>query len=516
MSMKVESLKKYWFLSTFACIFLVLASVWLGGLNQDEGWYLYAANLVAEGKMLYRDFFYTQGPLLPIIYSPFKFIWEIFGLVGARVFTSLWGVAGIVVAMFIASSLVSEDKSRSAKLMVFVLLACNLYHIYYVTIPKTYALASFFVALGYWFYSWAFTITNIKIRYLIFALSAALLAFASGARISLGLLLPVCGLILLLGFKRLRWSFLFFGIGGIVGLLAVYGVFLCDIDALQGLIAAQKYHTSRGGFSPVLIVGSLSRLVRWYLPIFIIAGLAIVGGGFKNCFKMASFAVRSSVLAMLGGAFSVILLQLFSPCPYDDYQVPLMGLLCVASVIGFKYSDISLSPVKVIWLVIGLSFAGSFGSPLLEDWSSDGQDRFWTLKKEKSEIASLREVAREIEKLDPGGKTLFTQDLYLAIETGRKVPEGLEMGPFSILSNSRWRDMLLTTDCPVAALSGYSFAIDPPVCNERNIEDQIEFWNILKSRYNVVDQVNRFGQNSTTLLLLKLADNIELKESQKR
>jgi hypothetical protein len=76
--------------------------------------------------------------------------------------------------------------------------------------------------------------------------------------------------------------------------------------------------------------------------------------------------------------------------------------------------------------------------------------------------------------------------------------------------------MLLTTDCPVAALSGYSFVIDPPVCNERNIEDQIEFWNILKSRYNVVDQVNRFGQNSTTLLLLKLADNIELKESQKR
>ena len=72
MSMKVESLKKYWFLATFACVFLVLASVWLGGLNQDEGWYLYAANLVAEGKMLYRDFFYTQGPLLPIIYSPFK------------------------------------------------------------------------------------------------------------------------------------------------------------------------------------------------------------------------------------------------------------------------------------------------------------------------------------------------------------------------------------------------------------------------------------------------------------
>lgn len=509
----MESYKKYWLLSLLASIFLAVAAVWLGGLNQDEGWYLYAANLVSEGKMLYRDFFYTQGPLMPLVYSPFKFIWNSFGLVGARAFTSFLGFAGIAVAVLTAAQLLPGNRSRSAKLMVFVLLACNLYHLYYLSILKTYALASLFVALGYLFYARALASGEGKARYGLFTVGAALLAMAAGVRISLGLLLPVCGLVLLFNYSRLKWSFLFFGIGGFAGLLLVYGAFLCDAEAFQGLCAAQKYHAARGGFSPVLAVGSLSRLVRWYVPMFIIAGLAVVGGGVKNFFRSAPAAARYTFLAMVIGAFSVIGVQILAPCPYEDYQVPLMGLLTVASVVAFQYGDVFSSPVKAVWLTIGLSFAVSFGSPLLEEWMTDGQDRFWTLRKKDCEMALLREAAREIERLDPGGKTLLTQDLYLAIETGRSVPDGLEMGPFSMLSDDEWRDLLQNADCPVAALSGYTFAIDPPVCGERPSDEQIEFWNIVKSRYSYAGQIDGFGQNSTSLLLLKRDDGNSSREA---
>lgn len=508
----MESYKKYWLLSLLASIFLAVAAVWLGGLNQDEGWYLYAANLVSEGKMLYRDFFYTQGPLMPLVYSPFKFIWNSFGLVGARAFTSFLGFAGIAVAVLTAAQLLPGNRSRSAKLMVFVLLACNLYHLYYLSIPKTYALASLFVALGYLFYARALASGEGKSRYGLFTVSAALLAMAAGVRISLGLLLPVCGLVLLFNYSRLKWSFLFFGIGGFAGLLLVYGAFLCDAEAFQGLCAAQKYHAARGGFSPVLAVGSLSRLVRWYVPMFIIAGLAVVGGGVKNFFRSAPEAARCAFLAMAIGALSVIGVQMLAPCPYEDYQVPLMGLLTVACVVAFQYGDVFSSPVKALWLTIGLSFAVSFGSPLLEEWMTDGQDRFWTLRKKDCEMALLREAAREIERLDPGGKTLLTQDLYLAIETGRRVPDGLEMGPFSMLSDDEWRDLLRNVECPVAALSGYTFAIDPPVCGERPADEQIEFWNIVKSRYSYAGQIDGFGQNSTSLLLLKRDDGNSSRE----
>lgn len=509
----MESYKKYWLLSLPASIFLAVAAVWLGGLNQDEGWYLYAANLVSEGKMLYRDFFYTQGPLMPLVYSPFKFIWNSFGLVGARAFTSFLGFAGIAVAVLTVAQLLPDNRSRSAKLMVFALLACNLYHLYYLSIPKTYALASLFVALGYLFYARALASGEAKARYGLFTVSAALLAMAAGVRISLGLLLPVCGLVLLFNYSRLKWSFLFFGIGGFAGLLLVYGAFLCDAEAFQGLCAAQKYHAARGGFSPVLAVGSLSRLVRWYVPMFIIAGLAVVGGGVKNFFRSAPEAARCAFLAMAIGALSVIGVQMLAPCPYEDYQVPLMGLLTVACVVAFQYGDVFSSPVKALWLTIGLSFAVSFGSPLLEEWMTDGQDRFWTLRKKDCEMALLRDAAREIERLDPGGKTLLTQDLYLAIETGRRVPDGLEMGPFSMLSDDEWRDLLRNVECPVAALSGYTFAIDPPVCGERPADEQIEFWNIVKSRYSYAGQIDGFGQNSTSLLLLKRDDGISSREA---
>ena len=48
-----------------ACV--AVLSVWWGAVNQDEGWYLYAARLVGEGKLPYRDFFFTQGPVLPFL-----------------------------------------------------------------------------------------------------------------------------------------------------------------------------------------------------------------------------------------------------------------------------------------------------------------------------------------------------------------------------------------------------------------------------------------------------------------
>ena len=118
-------------------------------------------------------------------------------------------------------------------------------------------------------------------------------------------------------------------------------------------------------------------------------------------------------------------------------------------------------------------------------------------------MAQLRDVARRIEAQDPGGKTLLTQDLYLAIETDRKVPEGLEMGPFSILSDADWRQLIASAPCRIAAISGYTFAIDPPKCDERPVSLQLDYFNLLKLNYSAVDRIPDFGQNATTLLLLK-------------
>ena len=499
----MKSLKIFWALAVFAFVVLGAAAVWLGGLNQDEGWYLYAANMCAEGKMLYRDFFYTQGPILPVLYSPFSVVWKGGGILGARLFTLGLGACGLVFALALAARLAPSGRKGAAALVVLFLLGVNLYHLYYLAIPKTYALAALFVLAGFYLLSFASP----------FCLAGAglMLAFAAGTRISLGALLCAVGLCLLCS---RRWKpLLGFCIGGFAGLALVYGPYLIDDSARAGLLAAQQYHAARGGFDLVWAVGSVSRLVRWYLPVFIVLGLGMGSGFFR--FRTSGEDAASPLKGgnvLFWGFLAVFAVQMLAPFPYEDYQVPIMGLLAVYAAVMFVRNvrfgtsgEDAASPLGVL-LVLGLCFASSFGSSLLEKWMTNGQDRFWSLKKEKCELAQLRDVAKRIEKLDPNGKTIFTQDLYLAIETNRKVPKGLEMGPFAMLTDDGWHKLLVETvpsECAVAACSGYTFAIEPPRCDERPVAVQMDWWALLKKNFALVDREEAFGQNATPLLILK-------------
>ncbi len=505
-------MKRYGILALFAFACLAFAAVWLGGLNQDEGWYLYAANLVAEGEVPYRDFFYTQGPVMPVVYAAFADVWRNWGILGARIFTLAIGFGGILFAVALARRLAPPERRTEVGLAVLLLLGCNLYHLYYNAIPKTYALAGLFVIVGFYLLSF---VESVRRRVRIAALlgSGAAFAFAAGTRISLGILLAVVGVGLLVQFRRCGWGFLWFGLGGMIVLALVFGVFLGDFETRTGLIAAQRYHAARGGFDPVFAVGSLSRLVRWYLPTFVLLGL----GAFAVRPMSTDEKTPSSIVLplLLAGALAVFAVQMLAPFPYEDYQVPVMGIFTVFAAVlcAARLSH----GVSLCLIALGLSWACSFGSPLLEQWMTNGQDRFWTLKKSSCELAQLRDVARRIETLDPDGKTLLTQDLYLAIETNRRVPHGLEMGPFSywgekvpafaitrpVLDDRRLKELLTEAPCEIAALSGYSFAIIAPECVETPCERQMDFWRLLERRYELAFKEAAFGQNATTLLVLK-------------
>ena len=509
-------MKRYWFLAAFGFVCLVGAAVWLGGLNQDEGWYLCAANLVAEGEAPYRDFFFTQGPIMPAVYAHFVWAWQRFGLLGARIFTACLGALGIVFAVLLARRLVVNEKKDIAAVVVAFLLGCNLYHLYYTAIPKTYALAGLFVVAG--FYLLSFCVSARCVVRVTCVMSAALLfAFAAGTRISLGAILAVVGLGLLIGFKKFGLSFLWFGIAGVVGLGIVYGVPMLDGGARAGFWAAQAYHASRGGFDAVFAVGSLSRLVRWYAPTFVFLGLGVLGMA-----RGKSAAEKSDVLGlMFAGAVAVMVVQLCAPFPYEDYQVPVMGLLSVgAAVLCVKNLD---AKFPFALLALGMTWALAFGSPLLEGWMVNGQDRFWSLKKKSCEMAQLRDVARRINELDPNGKMLLTQDLYLAIETNRKVPRGLEMGPFSywgavvpeympkglVMDDAGMTALLASAPCEVAAFSGYAFAITAPEGIETPQEKQLDYFHLLYRQYDLAFREEAFGQNATTLLVLKRKAGVE-------
>ena len=508
--LKIPSLP--WLLAAGVALCVAYFSIWYGSLNQDEGWYLYAAQMVRAGKLPYRDFFFTQGPALPFVYSSLAGIWApgslLSGLLGGRVVTFLLGLFSTACAVGLVRRLVPEDRRGRASLVVFALLACNVYHVYFTTIPKTYALGSLFVMAGFLLLSY---------RSPLAAFAGGLsLAFATGTRISLLLILPVVGITLLVRFRVLGWRFLWFGIGGLLGLFLTYGLFALDPVSRASLLAAQSYHAARGGFDPFFALGSVSRLSRGY------AALGMVLFGVLMTRRPAPTEPRlpieqSTMLWMLGLSFAaVFLLQISAPFPYDDYQVPVMGLLTV--LISAWYCRRG----GAAWFAVLAVCLVSFTAPQLQEWGTYAPDRFWSQKKEKTELEKLREMGGVIRAIDPHGKEILTQDLYLAVETGRMVPPGLEMGPFSyfpdmptekaraihVLNRELMEELLDSAPCRVVACSGYAFAISAPSCTETPFDVQKHFHRILKRHYEWTMYEPNFGQNATTLMLLTRREGV--------
>lgn len=494
-----------WLLASVVALCAAVLSVWWGSLNQDEGWYLYAARLVSEGKMPYRDFFFTQGPALPIVYSalPVK------GLLSGRLVTLMFSLSATAAAIAFARRLVTADKRSLVSLTVFSMLACNLYHVYFTTIPKTYALGAASAMIGFLLLSrgWYFS-------------AALAMAFSSGTRISLVLMLGVVG-IWLMATRFRDFSWLRFGLGGATGLFLVYGLFAMDPSSLKGLLAAQAYHAGRGGFDPFFVAGSFCRLVRGYQAL---GAVLFAAAAFRLCRRRDVSAVDSApqirgMLWMTGLSFAaVLLLQMSAPFPYDDYEVPIMPLLAVLVSVFFVNSVSGVSAAK--WFPVLTAGMCALSSPMLQEWMTNGHDRFWVLKKDASELAQVREAARRIEALDPGGTDLLTQDLYLAVEAGRKVPAGLEMGPFSyfpsmddreaaaihVLNSGRMEKLLESAPCAVAALSGYAFAIEVPKGTRTPRQDVDRYRKIVEKHYRSAGSMENFGQNHTRLDLFVRRD----------
>ena len=282
-------MKKYGFgdIAICACVLamvMAVANILFGNLNLDEGWYLQSAVNMASAKMPYRDFFFTQAPLLPRVYGWLLPFWGGNGVLGGRILTFLIGLNAAWLAAIAVRQYVPVRRRLAATLTVFMLLACNVYHSYFTVIPKTYALASFCLSLGLLFLSFLnacgddhsplatrhsplFSLRRTCGNYQTYALAAFggfWLALAASTRLSLGIALPITGLWLLATCRRHGFAWFFFGVGGFAGLgLFLLPYALKDFDAFA---FANFFHGARAGGGLALTAGSISRLARNYLP----------------------------------------------------------------------------------------------------------------------------------------------------------------------------------------------------------------------------------------------------------
>ena len=504
-------------------------AVWFGNLNQDEGWYLYAARSVSAGAAPYRDFFFTQGPVMPYVYGWLGGLWASHGVLGGRLLTAFFGLLACVLAAGLARRAVPSQRAAEAGIVAFALTACNLYHVYFTTIPKTYALGSCLLLGGYLTLTLCFSRrkkTRSRMSHMWALPAGVLVALAAGTRLSLGVLLPVTVLWLLISCRKTGAAFFWFALGGALGLVLVFGPTL--LDAREQFLFAQNFHVARGGRDPFFVVGSVVRTAGAYWPVCLLAAALVLFRIFYS-----EVAVRRTPdeepqgILYHGGIWpslwacaflGVFLVQLASPHPYDDYQVPVMGLL-VAALAGWGANAVASGPVRgtlcLFWVLAAL--ASAVASSLPQEWLMLRQDRFWPIRKTASDLAQLRATASDIRHLADGDRVLLTQDLYLAVEAGMRVPKGLEMGPFSyfpglsdadakrfhVLNRNQLSALLASAPCRVAAFSGYGLAIRAPVMDEVPEEDRQQFLGLLGKNYDLVQEVPDFGQHSTMLEIMK-------------
>lgn len=527
-------------------------NLWMGELNQDEGWYLYAAKQMAAGLQPYRDFAFTQPPMLPLVYS-WVYGWVAsFGLAGGRAVTWVFGTLGMLSAVWLAMRTGPRRIQRLTGGLCFIFISMNLYQLYFTTIVKTYALSSMFLCAGLLMLSFVGPHKGFRA-----AMGAGfLLACATATRISLGAALALGGFYLLLCRRHLKtWAWLDYGIGGLLGLALTLLPFM-TLGRDGFFFGVLEYHTLRES-GPWLVqvaykIGCLSRLAQAYFPAAT-GGLFLLIVAFRHLVRCGapsegtpSFPAESSPgdIAPCFNSFLWVtvvvlgLIHLAAPFPYDDYQVPLYPVYCAAlAATGARWwlreeerrfntcsrtfrSARRLALLTVIWLMCGLY---AFASPLAQGWFVAGRDRIWWRLRDQSPIAQLQDMAKWIQDLTAaeGSTELLTQDTYLAVQAGLSVPHGLEMGPFSYYPD--WpreraerigvmnRDMMLellstTTNTPIAALSGYSLSIRSPQVEEVTREEHMAFDEILRERFEHVESVPGFGQAATTLEIWRLKE----------
>ncbi len=486
-----------------ATLFLFLANLWFAPLNQDEGWYLMAARRVAEGHVPYRDFAFTQGPVMPAAYALATPLVRAQGLLGGRLYTVGLALACLV----LTAGAARKTMGWEGVAMVIALLGANSFHSQYSSTVKTYALAGLWLIAG----TRCFAATWRSGR----AGSAAAAAFffvcAAGTRLSLGLFLPVLGLSLLAARQRLGQApWLAFGAAGAAGLTLLFGTFfaLAPENTWFGLVA---FHGGREVANPWLLkAGFLSRMVQSYtVACVLMASLPLLPRG-KNA---RGFPFRPLWISLA----LVSVTHLAAPFPYDDYQAALYPLAVLLLVLDLGDRLPEGWKARACALLVLAALAGTAASPVLQDWFLLRRDRIWWRTKAQSDLSLLRTVARDIRAVAPEATRILTPDLYLAIEANLDVPPGFEMGPFSffpdwsdkqarqhrVLNARLAEETILESDAPLAATSGYAFRINNPGIVETGDGDFERIDRALREAYEPWKTIPDFGQGLTELTLWK-------------
>ena len=489
----------WWWFPVISVVTICFAAtiVW-GPLNQDEGWYLYAARQVVKGQIPHRDFFFTQGLIMPCVYAVLSRIWSPWGVLGGRILTACFGGLTLLCACWAIGRLFDSSHSgtqqrRIAQISLVFFLGANLWWVYFMSIPKTYALCSIGMA-------GVLTLLvglpqRTKTDVLRWIMAGILLAVLTGIRMSMGIIVVVAvgWFWIFRSYCRNAWVWLSLGV--VLGILCVFGIEL--VGWPKAFWDAQRFHMLRASFGVFGWVGCIARIVRFNPVLIGVSILLLFELTVRKRWVHLPWSWRSIQIGFWGVvAIASFGVHVLAPVPYDDYQIPtlLPWAMCCATGFSMCYNKQLPSYIGVLFLCS--LFLTIIGSPMAQDWVVAGQDRFWICRKTEPDLIKLRRAGNVLRQLavERGVHEVWTQDTYVAVEAGLDVPKGLEMGPFSPAPEN------VSFSPRLAAWSGYTFALHyPDLRPAQNVEKYLEKLNRVYARPLAI--YPQFGKGYTTLTI---------------
>ncbi len=391
-------------------------------IDGDEGFYTSAVKLVSEGKVLYRDFFYLQGPLLPYIYSLFSLLTG-HTLMAMRTLSVICGV--LTVILWIIFLWKEYCHSREVVIAAIIVLVLNPYLISWSVTVKTYALCNllitcFFISLylairsgkSFWCLCAGFSLGLCASARLLYAPLAVLIA----------LWVIVRSIKTRQGFRSLsQMAMICTGI--IISSLPAIILFLKYPDAF--MFNNVGYHNLRSSHP-----GSLFRIVHAviyfidtivYSPYMILQFLLVITGVYsifrinKNTFLEKQNIVY---IKLTLGIAIVYILSSMVPIPlYRQYfTAPLTPFLFPMLTAGLL--TISKKSKKLVFAICFLAFVLS-GLQLYRETKEHSQEKVWQLQ-------SYNDVSDYIkENTEPNDVVLSFWPGYV-YESSRRYFPGLE------------------------------------------------------------------------------------------
>lgn len=411
---------------TCAGVFLTCIAVWASQsrfIAPDEGFYLYAARLIQEGLVPYRDFFFPQPPLAAYTFAA---LFELFGRSWfvARVVSALCTIAACGV---LARTTAAVYGKRVALVSLVVLGLCIPVQVWF-PIAKNTAIASLFLALALDAY-----LRRSRVGWASFWFGCCALTRLPFAAAALVLLVPLG-----VGRRDYLRQLGYIALGGIIPLaVAVVFTILDPFNFWEGTVGYHLYREQfpdsylmkhrRMVFKSVFGIGRLTGAGGFQILLLSVSALAstwLLRRRDRRVFILPSIAGLLAAAHMIPTPtyvqyFSVVAFLLVPPAVAGWYAVG-ERLRTTGMARSQRWESLSVASVLVCFGLLGLGEWSDFtrtGNKVIGVGRHSAES--WRLE-------TISKVSAEIDRRNPDGKPVFSSWPGYLVESQSSVVRGTE------------------------------------------------------------------------------------------